>query len=424
MSDLDYLFSPKQWQFITQSNAKWNIAHGSVRAGKTVCSLFAFMLRVEQCEDSQIGMVGYTTETIYRNAVRLIMEAPEFSIFRPFCTWSNRRLHYKNKIITTFGASNEGAIGSIQGQTFSLVYCDEITLFPNSIIEMIDSRLSKSYSMGYATCNPSHPDHIVKKWVDCALAGDKNYYQMSFRMEDNPFLPPEYIDRIKSSSSGLFRKRNIEGVWCLAEGSIFECFDTRIHVLQRPPRAAEYWIAGIDFGMVNPFACVLVGVSTGKYTQTGKCLWVEDEYYWDPSPGKKGRQKTVGEYVEDIIQFIQPYGVRQIYIDPSAEALQVEFSRKGIRVMHANNDVENGIQTVAAELQKGNLFILDDCNNLIREIQGYVWDPKAAKKGLDSPLKQNDHAVDALRYAIASHKVPTFYGNEENFGRTLGYKKP
>ncbi len=403
--------------------AKWNIAHGSVRAGKTVCSLFAFMQRVDQCPDSQIGMIGYTTETIHRNAVRLIMEDPTFAVFRPFCTWANRKLYYKDKTITTFGASNEGAVGSIQGQTFSLVYCDEITLFPNSIIEMIDSRLSKSYSMGYATCNPSHPDHIIKRWVDLAVSGDPNYFQMSFRMEDNPFLPPDYIDRIKSSSSGLFKKRNIDGLWCLAEGSIFDGFDRSIHVVSRPPRAAEYFVAGVDFGMVNPFACVLVGVSTGKYTQSGKMLWVESEYYWDPSPGKRGRQKTVGEYADDIVQFLQPYGVRQIYVDPSAEAFQVEMSRRGIRIVHANNDVENGIQTVASEIFKGNLFIVDHCVNLIREIQGYVWDPRAAKKGIDCPLKKDDHAVDALRYAIASHKVPVFYGNDENFGRTLGYKR-
>ena len=418
---MDYLFSAKQWEFIERANARWNIAHGSVRAGKTVGSLFAFMTRVETCPDSQIAMIGFTTETIYRNAVRLIMESPEFAVFRPHCTWSNRKLHYKDKVISTHGASNEGAIGAIQGQTFSIVYCDEMTLYPDSIIEMIDTRLSKPYSIGFATCNPSHPDHKIKKWIDAGDAGDKNYYSMHFTLDDNPFIPDDYKERIKKSSSGLFYKRNILGVWCLAEGAIFECFDRKLHVVTRPPRSAEYWIASIDYGTSNPFACLLIGVSTGKYTQNGKCVWVEKEYYWDPL--KKSRQKTNGEFAEDIVQFLEPYGCKQVYIDPSAEAMQLELRRKNLHTVHANNHVENGIQMVTTEMAKGNLFICDECTNLIREIEGYVWDPRATKKGLDEPLKQNDHAVDALRYAIATHKVPKYYNDDDQFGKTLGFRK-
>ena len=418
---MEYLFSPKQWQFISKARARWNIAHGSVRTGKTVGSAFAFMTWVEQCPDSQIAMIGYTAETIYRNVVRLILESSEFSLFRPYCTWSNRKLHYKDKVITTHGASNEGSIGSIQGQTFSAVYCDEITLFPESIIDMIDTRLSMPYSIGFATCNPSHPEHKIKKWVDKARAGDKNYYEMHFTLEDNPFLPEDYKERIKKSSSGLFFKRNILGEWCLAEGAIYECFDRNLHVVSRPPRSADYWISAIDYGTSNPFACLLLGVATGRYDQRGRCLWVEKEYYWDPT--KKGRQKTNGEFAEDVVKFLEPYGVRQIYIDPTAEAMQLELRRKNLHPVHANNDVENGIQLTSTELAKGNLFIMSECANLIREMEGYVWDPRATKKGLDEPLKQNDHACDALRYAIASHKVPVYYGDDKNFGRTLGFRQ-
>jgi len=54
------------------------------------------------------------------------------------------------------------------------------------------------------------------------------------------------------------------GLWCLAEGSVFECFDMEIHVVRNPPCAAEYWVAGIDYGASNPFTCILVGVCTGN----------------------------------------------------------------------------------------------------------------------------------------------------------------
>lgn len=400
--------SPKQIQFIKESTAHWNLAHGSVRTGKTIGTLFRFMQAAYECPDSQIFMVGHSSDTIYQNAIRLLLESEQMSIFRPYCTWfsGKRQLKFRDKTIQTLGAKDEGAIGQFQGKTFSLVYCDEMTLYPESIVDMIDTRLSNPWSKGFASMNPAHPDHKIKKWIDKAASGDENYYELHFTLDDNPYVDDNYKQRIRDSLSGLFYKRNYLGLWCLAEGAIFDFFDKNIHVVKHPPRAAEYYIAAIDYGTANPFACLVIGVSTGKYTQTGKCLWVEKEYYWDPKA--KGRQKINSEFADDVVEFLEPYGVKHLYIDPSAEAFQLELRRRGLHTVHANNDVENGIQVMCAQMAQGNLFIMEDCKNLIREIESYVWDPKQALKGYDEPLKKDDHAVDALRYAINSHKVAVY----------------
>lgn len=401
-------FSNRQIEFILNSTRHWNLAHGSVRTGKTICTLFRFMQAVDSCPDSQIFMVGFTSETIYQNAIRLLLESDQLSLFKPFCTWyaGKRHLKYKDKTIATLGAKDEGAIGQFQGKTMSLVYCDEMTLYPESIINMIDTRLSNPHSMGFASMNPSHPNHQLKKWIDKAEEGDKNYYSLHFTLDDNPYVTEDYKLRIKNSLSGLFYKRNYLGLWCLAEGAIFDFFDRKIHVVPQPPAAAEYWIAGIDYGSVNPFCCLLIGVSTGRYTQTGKKMWVEKEYYWNPK--KTGRQKTNSEFADDVQQFLEPYSVRNIYIDPSAEAFQLELQRRQMHVVHANNDVENGIQQLTSEMKKGNLFICEECTNTIREVEGYVWDSKQSDKGYDVPLKKDDHSIDCLRYCIATHKVSTY----------------
>lgn len=402
------LFSKKQLEFIVKGTKRWNLAHGAVRSGKTVGSLFGFMHAADRCPDSQIFMVGHTSETIYQNAIRLLMESEQFAILRPFCTWypGKRQLKFREKTITILGAKDEGAIGQFQGKTMSLVYCDEMTLYPESIIDMIDTRLSNPHSMGFATMNPAHPEHKIKKWIDKAQEGDKNYYELHFTLDDNPFLDESYKQRIASSLSGIFFKRNYLGLWCMADGAIFDFFDRDLHVVKNPPAAAEYWIAGIDYGSVNAFACVLVGISTGRASQTGKRLWVEREYYWDPKI--KGRQKVNSEFAQDVAEFLEPYGVRQVYIDPSAEAFQLELKRMNLPVVHANNDVLNGIQLMTSEMSKGNLYVMQECHNTIREIQGYVWDSKKAERGEDAPLKKNDHSVDALRYCIASHIVPEY----------------
>jgi PBSX family phage terminase large subunit len=410
--NLDF-FSPKQLEFLKHSTARWNLAHGSVRAGKTECTLFRFMQAVNACPDSLIFMVGHTSDTIYQNAIRLILEGERFTIFRPFCTWyaGKRQLKFRDKTIQTLGAKDEGAIGQFQGKTMSLIYCDEMTLYPSNIVDMIDTRLSNPYSMGFASMNPAHPKHKLKEWIDKAESGDKNYYSLHFNIYDNPFLPSSYIEGLKGSLSGLFYKRNFLGLWCLAKGSIFDFFDPKIHVTKKPPMAADYWVAGIDYGTVNAFACVLIGVNTGKYTQTGKRMWVEKEYYWDP---KDNRQKTNSEFADDVQEFLEPYGVKHLYIDPSAQAFQLELQRRGLHPVHANNQVEDGIQMMTNEMKRGVLSICADCPNLIREIESYVWDHKAAERGYDEPLKKDDHAVDALRYVIASHKVPVQYIQQSN----------
>lgn len=400
--------SPKQLEFIQNSTSKWNLAHGAVRTGKTVGTLFRFLQACHECPDSQIFMTGHTSDTIYENAIRLIFESPQFTMFRPFCSWSPGKhiLTFKDKTIKILGAKDEGAIGQFQGKTFSLVYCDEITLYPQSIIEMIDSRLSNPWSMGFASMNPTHPEHTVKKWIDAGNEGDKNYYSLHFVLDDNPFVDQDYKDRLKNSTSGIFFKRNYLGLWCLAEGAIFDFFDPKIHVVNKPPAPAEYWIASIDYGISNACACLLIGVSTGMANQTGKRLWVEKEYYWDCK--QRGRQKLNSELADDIYEFLEPYSLKGIYIDPSALSMKLELQRRGMHVIDANNDVYNGIETMINEMTKGNLYILRECKNLIKEIPNYVWDTKKALKGDDEPIKKGDHAIDALRYALYTHKVPIY----------------
>lgn len=416
---MQHPFSDKQLEFLINSTARWNLAHGSVRSGKTVCTTFRFMQAVHECPDSDIAMIGHTATTIYENVVRMIMESPTLAIFRPFCTWfpSKRELRYRDKKIATIGAKDEGSVGLIQGRTLSLVYCDEMTLYPESVIQMINSRLSNPHSMGFASMNPAQPTHILKSWVDKAEAGDKNYYSLHFTVEDNPRLPKAYVEMLKNSSSGVFYKRNYLGLWCQAEGAIFEFFDKNIHTCRRiPPN--EYWIASIDCGQVNAFACLLIGVSTGKYTQEDPHWCVQKEFYWDPK--KKGRQKTNYEFADDVKEFLEPYGVKNVYIDPSAEDFQLELRKRGFHPVHAKNDVENGIKKMTSAVYNGRVSIHEGCVNLIKEIEGYVWDPKAAKDGYDEPLKLNDHAIDALRYAIATHKANNFdeqeyYRKQEEF---------
>ena len=87
-------------------------------------------------------------------------------------------------------------------------------------------------------------------------------------------------------------------------------------------------------------------------------------------------------------------------IDPSAASLIAALRRRGrFSVRKARNEVLPGIRWVATLLQTGRLFIGPECKDSIREFQLYRWEDKGEK---DSVVKENDHAMDDIRYFCAS----------------------
>jgi hypothetical protein len=166
----------------------------------------------------------------------------------------------------------------------------------------------------------------------------------------------------------------------------------------------DEYVIGVDWATSSPTAYVLVGV---KHRPDGRPrVWVESELYYDPE--RSQRQRSCDELANDMLGFMAGRAhpsvpISAVYVDPSASALELDFERAGISVTHADNDVAGGIQTVAKLLRTG-LFTVDPqrCPNLVREFPGYVWDPKASARGKDEPVKADDHALDATRYALHS----------------------
>src|SRR6185437_1920777 len=134
----------------------------------------------------------------------------------------------------------------IQGRTISLAYVDEMTLLPQNFMDMLYSRLSNSWSRLIGTTNPDTPFHPIKKMID--EQNGKDVYALHFILEDNPVLGEDYKKMLDKLYSGLWRRRFVLGEWCLAEGAIYDFFDRKFHVVERPPTYAQYYIAGIDYG--------------------------------------------------------------------------------------------------------------------------------------------------------------------------------
>lgn len=339
-------------------------------------------------------IVGRTNDTIKRNIIDEILNFPNI---RAYYYPGKRELHVEGRIIYCIGANDERSESKIRGPTFSGAYVDEATLIPESFFKMLLSRLSREGAYLIATTNPDSPFHWLKKdFID--RVGDLDIKVFNFRMEDNPSLTLDYINNLKKEYRGLWYRRFINGEWCLAEGSVYDFFDESIHVIDRPPSYAKYYIVGVDYGTTNPTAFVLIGFNDEAPIK----IWVEKEYYFDSK--KEQYQKTDAEYASDFIDFVSDYPIKHVYMDPSAASFKLELRRRRqFSIIDAKNDVQNGIRTVAMRLVTGDLKVCCTCRNLIQEFQSYVWDTKKAEKGHDEPVKAFDHLLDALRYSVFTH---------------------
>jgi PBSX family phage terminase large subunit len=395
--------SDKQIIALEESTARINILEGSVRSGKSFIADVAFLQMLRTGPLGEYVICGKSERTVLHNIIEPLQSLTggvirynrglgEFTLF--------------GRKVYVVGANDERAEGKIRGSTFAGALVDEISIIPETFFRMLLSRLSIPGARLIGTTNTDSPYHWLKTdFIDRAHELDLKVF--TFRLEDNPALQADYVNNLKREYQGLWYKRFIEGQWVLAEGAIYDFFDEQYHVSRQAPSYAKYWLLGIDYGTSNAFAAVLVGFNDDVHPS----LWVEKEFYWDSKA--KGYQKTDAEYMQDLKREFGGYPIRITYIDPSAASMQVELRRNQWAVKQAINDVIDGIRFVATLLTSGDLCVLKSCQHLIKEIQGYVWDSKAVKRGIDQPLKQHDHACDALRYAVYSH-----YGKRKTLKET------
>jgi PBSX family phage terminase large subunit len=259
---------------------------------------------------------------------------------------------------------------------------------------MLLSRLSITGSQLFATCNPEGPAHWLKKdFID--RAGDLDLISWNFTLDDNPSLHPSYKENLKKEYTGMWYARYILGEWAVSHGLIYDGFSND-NIYVNSNTNPNYYIMGIDYGTTNPTAAVIIAVTPNIWPQ----LRVEQEFYYDAAV--KGRSKTDQELVQDLKEFIGWKNMSAIYIDPAAASMKIALRQAELPVIDAKNDVLLGIKITSKFLANLNLVIHKSCGTLLEHIQSYAWDPKAADRGEDQPVKKNDHVCDALRYACCS----------------------
>ena len=395
-------FSLKQKQVLTwwlpesgMSDCNGIICDGSIRSGKTVSMALSFVMWAMECFDEQnFAMCGKTIGSFRRNvlAVLKLMLASRGYEAEDHRADNYVQIRFKGKTnyFYIFGGKDERSQDLIQGITLAGVLLDEVALMPRSFVEQATGRCSVDGSKFWFNCNPDGPYHWFKtEWVD--KADEKDLVYLHFTMEDNLSLTEKIRQRYRSMYSGVFYQRYVLGLWSAAEGVIYDMFSEVRHVLDTIAAGenVKYYVS-CDYGTQNATVFLLWQSGTG-----GRWYCI-DEYYY--SGREKLAQKTDNAYADDLEAFIGDRNIEAIIIDPSAASFIALLKERGYRVKKARNDVLDGIRFVSTQLNLGRIFFLRKCKNTIKEFASYVWDVKACDRGEDKPVKQHDHAMDAVRY--------------------------
>lgn len=231
-----------------------------------------------------------------------------------------------------------------------------------------------------------------------------------FVMDDNLSLSEKIKERYRNTYRGVFYKRYILGLWAMAEGVIYDMFDNEKHV--EDPNAFQTKLinsnryVSCDYGTQNATVFLLWNKGTDG-------VWYcTREYYY--SGRDKGRQKTDAEYAKDLESWLDGTEIKAVIVDPAAASFIAELRKRGFRVIKAKNDVEDGIRLVSTKLNLIKIIFSNVCQNTIKEFASYIWDAKAAERGEDKPIKQYDHAMDAVRYFVY-----TIFGDKPRLNRNL-----
>ncbi len=394
-------FSAKQKAVLTwwmpgspHHNREAIICDGAVRSGKTMAMGLSFFLWAMTCFDGQrFGVCGKTIASLRRNVLSEIL--PRLQALG--ATWKEKRT--ENLVTVTFkghrnqfyifGGRDESSAALIQGITFAGVLLDEVALMPRSFVEQACARCSVAGSRLWFNCNPEGPGHwFYKTWI--LEAEKKNCLRLHFLMEDNPSLSDKIRKRYQNLYSGVFYRRFVLGQWVQAEGRVYDFFGPDM-VKPAPVGACEKWYISCDYGTVNPTSMGLWGLHRGVWYRV-------KEFYFNSREAM--RQMTDDEYATALQNLAGDRSITAVIADPSAASFIETLRRKGWRVIKAKNDVLSGIRQTSDALKEGEIVICEGCNDCLREMDSYVWD--LSSENHDRVKKENDHAMDDMRYFVAT----------------------
>jgi phage terminase large subunit len=238
------------------------------------------------------------------------------------------------------------------------------------------------------TFNPWSERHWLKRTFFDDDTKLKNTFSYTTTYRVNEWLDQSDIDRYEDLYRTNPRRARIvcDGDWGVAEGLVYDNFEVVEFDWFAKYKETQLIVHGIDYGFTNdPTALVSVVVDLDN-----KELYIYDEHY----------EKAM--LTDDIYNMLVAKELENVEIKSENEArLIVELQKKGIRKIKPSIKGPNSIMPGIQYVQGFKIYVHPSCEHTIEELNTYTFDQDNEGNWLNKPIDKNNHALDALRYALS-----------------------
>lgn len=423
----------KQNEYIVNATHRWNFKAGAVRSGKSyVDTAFVIPFRIrERAGKAGLNVIlGVSKESIERNVLQPMREIYTDKLIG---TINNRNVaRICGEDVYCLGAEKISQVAKIQGSSIKYCYGDEVAKWNKEVFQILKSRLDKPYSCFDGSCNPEHPTHWLRDFLENL---ELDIYLQQYTIFDNPFLPEEFVEQLCKEYAGtVYYDRLILGLWKRAEGAIYKKFADnpeafRCRIVERYLKDAEIRQfhkkdivsieIGIDFGGSQSGHSFVARGYTDNYKEViaikSRRIKPKDE---NDDIDSNRLDQLFCEFIQEVIDEYADYAksngrmeycnVESVYWD-NAETVLGNSIRNAvgrrfpwISVRKAKkNAINDRIRCTVRLMGAGRFFVTDDCESLETAFSDAVWDKEVTDKDerLDDGSTDID-SLDAFEYTI------------------------
>ena len=425
--------SKKQNEYIINATHRWNIKSGAVRSGKSfVDTAYIVPKRIrERAGLSGLNVImGVSKESIERNVLQPMREIYTSDLIGNI---NNRNVaRVCGEDVYCLGAEKVSQVAKIQGASIKYCYGDEIAKWNKEVFQMLKSRLDKTYSCFDGACNPEHPTHWLKEFIDNV---ELDIYLQKYTIFDNPFLDPEFVKQLCKEYEGtIYYDRLILGLWKRADGAIYKRFADnpeafKCEIVDEFSPDSEYKQfrkeditsieIGLDFGGNQSGHSFVARGYTDNYRDVialkSRRITAKDE---KEDIDSNRLNELFCEFIREVIEqysvcvksgdYVQYCNVESVFWDNAETVLgnsirnAVEKEFPWIAVKPAKKrPINDRIRCTVKLMGAGRFFITSDCESLQTALSDAVWDKEVKDKDerLDDGSTDID-SLDAFEYTI------------------------
>ena len=410
MSDFDA--APGQEAFILSRNTETAYV-GGVGSGKTAAGVIRAKRHVTEWNTGGTGAIVSPTVPMLRNVIEPelrkwgLLDAPGVEYRR-----SENRIDFPNgATIILESANNDRKIERLRGLNLAWAWMDEAAYQDAKVYNVLSDRLRVGeYRNLFATTTPRGfnwvydvfakplPDEPAVELPDGDVyRNDATTSVLGVSTRANPDHPDDYIERQERQRSGEAYEQEIEGKFVSFEGLVYKWFGRDHRVPDDAlPETYDRTLYGVDWGGSAPTAIVAL-------RQSGEEWYAVDEFY--------ERRVVNDTIISELERMERAYGAGPIYCDTNEPRAIEQLSREGFDAREADKSVETGIRHVSSIRDR--LNVAESCQNLVDEFNTYQYKDGGES---DDVLKENDHLMDALRYALFTDSQTKRHEPSDIFG--------